>query len=225
MSTALHVANMARGRCQKVLPWGANLPQTFAAKTEALFGHFWARKTSAPCSSRQIFLTIPANLSGKVTFLGDDRSHNGVGIVFCGPFVKGCGALPEAVPWAIFCLFEAKRQIFLAKRQTFLAKHNRASRLNQSKGTSTAMAIPKRAELLGSGTDPVTKVVAPVMLTSGSHPGGLVPGTFWQIPDIITSIGAGVEMGPSSTSAFAPVNPKLRTSLKLAVSSENSATS
>jgi len=81
--------------------------------------------------SAQLPLCFATNLCGKVTFLGDDRSHDEVGMVLCGPFGKACGALPEAVPCAIFCLFEAKRQTFLAKRQTFWAKHTPESSLMQ----------------------------------------------------------------------------------------------
>src|SRR2546425_439048 len=57
---------------------------------------------SVPCSSRQVFLTIPASLSGKVTFLEDDRPHDDIGMVLYGPSVKGCGVLSAAVPCTVF---------------------------------------------------------------------------------------------------------------------------
>src|SRR5580658_2641289 len=84
-------------------------------------------------------------------------------------------------------------------------------------------------EELSIGTTPpgvitgtVAKAVAPAILTSGSHPAGLVSGTFWQIPDTTTWILAGVEMAPSSESAVAPVKPKSITALNVGVSRENS---
>lgn len=76
-------------------------------------------------------LVLSANLTdnrgkpfGKVTVMRDDRPHDGLDMVFYGPFVKVCGTLPVAVPCAVFCLFEAKRQTFLAKQQIFVAKHS-----------------------------------------------------------------------------------------------------
>jgi hypothetical protein len=59
------IVGMAQECCQKVLPWGAYMPQTFAVKTAPLFSPVWMRNTAVSCSLRQVFLTIPANLSGK----------------------------------------------------------------------------------------------------------------------------------------------------------------
>ena len=64
---------VVEGRCQKDWPWDTSLPQTFAVRTEACFGHFWARKSPGCCSSRQGFLAIAAILSGKGAFLDKNR--------------------------------------------------------------------------------------------------------------------------------------------------------
>src|SRR5262249_45161712 len=68
--------------------------------------HYWG-ETSSFSSSRlpslwHHELWPRTNLADKVTVLGNDRPHNGLDLVFCGPFVKACGALPAAVPWAVF---------------------------------------------------------------------------------------------------------------------------
>src|SRR5262249_43296874 len=60
------------------------------------------RENMAKPPNHPVSRTLAKNqLFGKVTVLGDDRTHDGVDMVFCGPFVKACGALPAAVPYAV----------------------------------------------------------------------------------------------------------------------------
>jgi hypothetical protein len=93
---------MVRGRRQKALPWVANFATNLCRENGG---------TLLTCLGVKNFCTLllAASLSdnlgkpfGKVTVLGDDRPHDGLDLVFCGPFVKACGALPAAVPWAVF---------------------------------------------------------------------------------------------------------------------------
>src|SRR5687767_11447696 len=57
------------------------------------------------------FCDNPANLCDNRAFLGNDRRHDDVGIVLCGPFVTTCRALPEAA-----------RGLWKTQRQTFHGK-------------------------------------------------------------------------------------------------------
>jgi hypothetical protein len=121
---ALHITSMARGRCRKALPWVAHVATNLCCENgDTLLPYVGVKNL---CT-----LLLAASLSdnlgkpfGKVTILGDGRTHDGVDIVFCGPFVKACGALPTAVPYAVFVSVRQKRPTFLAKRQTFVAKHS-----------------------------------------------------------------------------------------------------
>src|SRR3989442_527984 len=93
LSPALPNTHMARGRCRKALPWVAP------------FATHLCRENGDPLLpyvgvKNRCTLLLTASLSdnlgkpfGKVTVLGDDRTHDGVDMVFCGPFVKACGAL------------------------------------------------------------------------------------------------------------------------------------
>src|SRR3989442_15936358 len=63
------------------------------------------------------------NLCDNAGFFGDDRPLGSAAIVSYSPFVQACKAFPEARSMCHFCLFEAKRPIFLAKRPTLRAKH------------------------------------------------------------------------------------------------------
>src|SRR5262249_23705291 len=58
----------------------------------------------------------PANLWENGAFLGDDRPHDGIGIVLCGPFVTTCGGPPETT-----------RGLWKAQWQTF---HGEAANLS-----------------------------------------------------------------------------------------------
>ena len=121
---ALHITSMARGRCRKALPWVAHVATNLCCENgDTLLPYVGVKNLC----TLLLAASLADNLGkpfGKVTILGDGRTHDGVDIVFCGPFVKACGALPTAVLYAVFVSVRQKRPTFLAKWQTFVAKHS-----------------------------------------------------------------------------------------------------
>ena len=69
--------------------------------------------------SRQTFATIRPTFGSMACFLGDDRSHDGIGIVLSVPFAQPI-ELPQK-PLVVSGTPNGKP--FMAKRQTFLTKH------------------------------------------------------------------------------------------------------
>src|SRR5262249_15268406 len=114
---------MARGRCRKTLPWVAQFATNLCRENGDTLLPNAGVKNLCP-----VLLTasLSDNLGkpfGKVTVLGDDRTHDGVDMVFLRTFRQGLWSAPRSRSLCRLCLCEAKRPTFLAKRQTFAPKH------------------------------------------------------------------------------------------------------